>query len=340
MINVSLSKKHSLGIRFAIAVYSVAIISSPLSVIATTVMPTQVLPPSTGQSCAPVTFSDIQTYIYSGHLDSFDVTLSDSSYVAVSTSVNQDPVPLNYVTRWANPDGSVRMHVDIQSTPLSRDIPIQITFLSAHNNLLGTPVTCIFNIPATVLSSSRNSTTGGTTNGTPAVGGGTSSVGQTTGQPLGQGTSAGVTTGTGASGSNGQTGHPIKTPTPTNVSSSTAGSTSTNPAIVSATSSLGNLCVDGGSSKLWIILLILYALFVITLCAQRFDTASRIREWNIALILAVFLGLLIFWYVSAVCRTGPWAPAITTLIAVAGLLYSMLRQPQNSEMLLLKGGKK
>ena len=321
MTNVSLGKKRSLRTRFAVAAYIVGIICSPLSATATTVMPAQVLPPSTGQACEPITFSDIQAHVYSGSLDSFDITLSDPSYVAVSTAVNEQPVPYNYVTRWPNSDGSVRMHVDIQSTSLTRDIPIQITFLSAHNSLLGIPVTCVFTIPAKVVS------------------GGTTSLGGTSvGQGTGTGASGSTATTPSTSGNNGQVWHPIKTPPATNASSS--GSTSTNPAIVSATSSLGNLCVDGGSSKLWVVLLILYALFVITLCAQQFDTASRIREWNIALILAVFLGLLVFWYVSAVCRTGPWAPAITTLIAVAGLLYSMLKSPQSSEMLLLKDGKK
>jgi hypothetical protein len=76
------------------------------------------------------------------------------------------------------------------------------------------------------------------------------------------------------------------------------------------------------------------------LCAQKFEVNSSVRDWNIGLILAVFAGLLIFWYVSAVCRTGAWAPALATAITIAGLLYTMLKADDTQEILLLKDGKK
>ena len=195
------------------------------------------------------------------------------------------------------------MHVDVQSVPLMSAVPIEITFLSVQPDANQLATTCMFNVPATI----------------PGV---VTSVGQgSTGyQPSAEGGS-GSTSNTSASAGTSTSG--------TNVS----------PGIVAATNSLGTLCADGGASRLWIVLLILYAIFVFVLCAQKPDTQTRVKEWNIVLILAVFLGLIIFWYVSAICRAGPWAPALATLIAVAGLLYTTLKQ-EPQQLLLLKNGEK
>jgi phosphatidylserine synthase len=144
---------------------------------------------------------------------------------------------------------------------------------------------------------------------------------------------------------------PIPTPQPATTTATTTeitpGSATTteegtqNPGIVTAASSMNNLCIVGSAAKLWVLLLILYAIFAVTLMAQRLDeTSPRTREWNIALILAVFIGLLLFWYVSAQCRTGPWAPAIATLIAVVGLVATMLKPQIHQQILLLKEPRK
>ena len=285
------------------------LLGGPVSASASMLLPAQILPPATGQACAPVTFSDIQAHVYSGNLDSFDIVVSDPSYVAVSTSVAGTPIGFNYISRWANPDGSLKTHVDLQPTPADRDIPVQITFLSVHNDQNGGQVTCIFQVPATIQATVA-----------PGAGQGT----------YGTNPSIHVT-------------NPHPTPSGGTQSSGTTspGSTSTrNPGVVSAMSSLGNLCADGGATRLWVVLLVLFALFCLILCAQKFEINSSVRDWNIGLILAVFVALLVFWYVSAACRTGAWAPALATLITIAGLLYTMLKSDDTQEILLLKDGKK
>lgn len=311
MVNFS-STKRPVEKWLAVVLFVIVGFFGPISAFASTIVPTQVLPPVQNKYCSPVTFSDIQAHVYSSHLDSFDILISDSSYVAVSTSVDNKPIAFNYISRWNNPDGSVKMHVDIQSVATTRDIPIEITFLSAHADQNGGRVTCIFSIPAHL----------------PAV---TTSA---EGHPIpGQTPSTHIP-------------RPNPKPTPGEGSNANSGETTTvatssnNPGLVAAMNSLGNLCADGGATRLWVVLLVLFALFCFTLSAQKFEIGSSVRDWNIGLILAVFVGLLVFWYVSSTCRTGSWAPALATFITIVALLYTMLKGDDIQEILLLKDGKK
>jgi hypothetical protein len=306
MVNVSLGKKRYEKI-FAAIIIAASIFLSPGSAFASTILPSQVIPPATGRSCGQITFSDIKAYVYNGYLDSFDITISDRNYVAVYTEVDKSPIGYNYITRWSNADGSLKIHVDLQPTQFNRDISVQMAFLGVYRSENGSQVTCMFNVPATIHFSGSQSSEGG---------GGAHVVQPDT-----------VIGGTGETPVGAQT-------------TSTVATSSNNAALVGAISSIGNLCADGGASKLWVVLLILFSLFCITLCTQRFETGSSVRDWNIGLILSVFVGLLVFWYVSATCRAGSWAPALATLITIAGLLYSMLKSDDTQEILLLKDGKK
>lgn len=322
MFNVSLGKKRSGRKSLELLVVSYLLLAMPGLASASTLLPSQVLPPGTGKSCAPVTASEVMAYVYDGNLDSFDITLSDARYVALATAAGDQNVPFNYISRWVNPDGSVRMHVDLQSIQLDRDVKIQITFLSAQAEE-GKQITCVFSIPATV---PAQTTSGGIGEGAPTQS--TTPVENPAESSTGANTTGGKPSGSVSGG---------KTP----INSADSVNTTTNPGLVSASSSLGNLCANGGGGKLWVVLLVLYAIFTFTLCAQNFGAdSSKVREWNIGLLLAVFAGLLVFWYMSAVCRTGPWAPAVATLIALAGLLFTMLKPAGVQQILLLRDGKK
>jgi len=307
MRNVSLGKKR-LKQLLAAASLVASLLGGPISVSASTLLPVQILPPATGKACGPVIVPDIQAHVYGGSLDSFDVTISDPSYVAVSTIVANKAIGFNYITRWLNPDGTLKMHVDLQPMQMTKDVPIQITFVSVHPDQSGSPVTCLFRIPASIPSPVH------------LAGQGTGISGQTT--PPGHISSPGQ--GSGNTSSNG---------------SSTATS-SNSPGVETAVNSLGNLCTNGGATRLWVVLLVLFAIFCIILCAQKFEINSSVRDWNIGLILAVFVALLIFWYVSSACRTGAWAPALATFITIVGLLYTMLKGDDAQEILLLKDGKR
>lgn len=322
MLNVSLGKKRFERGALGLVIIACLFLMSPGFASASTLMPTRVLPPNTGKACAPVTTSEVMAYVYDGNLDSFDITLSDSRYVALSTSAGDQVVPFNYISRWANPDGSVRMHVDLQSIQLNKDVKIQITFLSSQTEE-GNRITCVFSVPATVPALTVVGNTGNEGGQAPSV-------------PVGN--SGGATTGGHTSGSGSTSGSGTKNPSGS--LGSTTSTSTMNPGLVSASSSLGNLCANGGGGRLWIVLLVLYAIFAFTLCAQTFTPDSKTREWNIGLLLAVFAGLLVFWYMSSMCRTGSWAPAVATLIALGALLYTMLKPSGTQEILLLRDGKK
>src|SRR6185369_38248 len=98
MNRVSVGKRRFAKWIAAIVLAS-SIVGGPASAFASTILPGQILPPATGKTCAQVTYTDVQAHIYNGNLDSFDVTVSDPSYVAISTSVANAPIPFNYITR-------------------------------------------------------------------------------------------------------------------------------------------------------------------------------------------------------------------------------------------------
>jgi len=276
---------------------------------ATDTLVEQVIPPSANNSaCAQLQVSELHPYIYEGALHSFEFTISNPTYVALGGTVGDSPVDFQYMSRWQDAQGMLRIHVDIPSTSLERDLPIHIVLLSGTGQ-----VTCAASVssivPAVYQPHYPTNTGGGTPISNPPV--------TTGGSP---------STPTGQTGNEGQG------------TVGTSGEATSAPMFVGALHSLGNLCQVGGASRLWIVLVVLYALFVLTLILQRPDSfGERTLEWNIALILVLFLGLVAFWYLSLSCRTGPWAPAASTGIAVIGLVGLMiLGRPMTRPVLLLE----
>ena len=119
----------------AIAVVSIATFVLPVFASAATVSnlvsPTQQLLPRGANTCAPLQVQSVNPYVYNGSLDSFDVTVTDASYVSVIGSVGDAGIPLSFMTRRINADGALRIHVDIQSTPVAGTLPVSLTLLSA-----------------------------------------------------------------------------------------------------------------------------------------------------------------------------------------------------------------
>ena len=300
------------------AVALVLVIFAPGSASASTVLPAQILPP--GQNaCDAITLSDIQAHVYAGSLDSFDFTVSDPSYVAIAASVGDVSVPFYYMTRWVNPDGSLRMHVDLPEPPHGTDVTIRVTLLAALKDAAGVPKTCAYSLSGLVTGLAAP------TSYVPIVSEEYPYDDETVVVPP-------VIIGDKGGEIDGTQGTTSSTTTVPQVD---------NGGIVTATNALNNLCLVGGASKLWAILLVLYLVFVLTLVLQKFDETNLYsREWNVALILAVFVGLLLFWYISAQCRTGSWAPAIATLIAIVGLIATMLKPEIQHQILLLKEPRK
>lgn len=296
----TLRSRAGLALAFAFFLFSAPGITSA----ATAVDVHQILPPQ-GESCPVLGATDVTPYVYDGKLNSFDVSINDQSYVAIAATVGETPISFQYITRWYDQGAGVRLHVDLAPYRLAQDTPITVTLISAHAG--GSPVTCVATL-STVL---------------PAVA-------PTPAHP--------------ASGPTGNTGYPWSDigygsgSAPQGQGSTTASSA---PVLVTATHSLGGTCgANNGPARLWVILLVLYAIFVWVLASQKEEVWKGGRDWSVGLTVVGFIALLFFWYISASCRTGAWAPVLATLIACAGLIALTRSGTTGGSILLLKDGKR
>lgn len=99
-------------------------------------------------------------------------------------------------------------------------------------------------------------------------------------------------------------------------------------------------CVsDASAYRLWLVLLIIYALAVGSLLWLEFPLGwswAQTPERIAAAILALLVLLLGFWYLSASCRAALWMPLLAFLIAVLGLLAAFWNHPKVTRLLLLE----
>lgn len=270
----------------------------------------QVLPP--GQNtCQPLTVTAFTPYVYNNNLEAFEFTVSDPSYVALAGSVGNTSVPFNFMTRREDASGNLRIHVDINSTQVNGTLPITITMLSA--GVPGGP-TCVAVITMNVGSGpvvGQTYPTYPTYPTTPA---------QTTtpSKPAGSKTSA--------------------APTSTGMTPSTSVATATSAA--GMTSPLAGLCSSQASAfRLWLILLVVYALIVGALLWAEFPLSwswAQTPERIATIILVLLLLLLGFWYFSAACRAALWMPLLAFLIAILGLLAAFWNHPRVTQFLLVE----
>ena len=272
-----------------------------------------ILPPNT-TACPIVGVSQITPYVYDGSLDSFDVTVTDPSYVAVGGSVGDMPVDFHYMTRSYTADGALRIHVDIASTPVPQTIPIRVTLLSSRAD---THVTCALSVVGDI-TGTPNTPPVPEAPATPVL------------PPVAPYAATHPTASHGGSGG----AHMGTTSATSTVQIPPHGTV-----FVGALSALGTVCSKSSSWKLWAILLVLYGLFVLVLSMQS-QVAESSRGWNTALILVLLVALIGLWYFSATCRAGPWAPLIALAIAAFGIWLASVDDTPNQVKLLLPENKK
>ncbi len=254
----------------------------------------QVLPPG-GNACPQLLVSNITPYIQDGALNSFDVTISDASYVAVLGSVGGVGVPFNHISRWNNTDGTLRLHADVPVTPMNSSVPVVLTLLSSPS---GKP-TCMTQI-SFVFPGTGPVSTGGNTSG------GSNSVNNS---------------GSGVSAS------PVKPAKPVaGVSSPATTSTST---VVAApvlartiADKLQRLCAANGSFQLWFLLITLYLVGVAVVALTQPPLGEK-SPWLPATLILVPLALLLaFWLIVPMCKAGGWVPIVLIVMAIVGLFVA------------------
>ncbi len=277
---------------------------------------TRQLLPVGGSSCTAVSATNFTPYVYDGALHSFEFTVSDASYVAVLGSVGDTPLSFQLMTRKTDPSGMLRMHVDIETTPISGTLPLKITMLSARS---GNPV-CL-----TVVSASVNSGLV-TPQSNPVVSTIPTSPTSVSAAP----TTPSVTSAPKPSSSN---------PVPTTQQVLTT-STSEGSMVGAVQNAFGKLCATEASAyRLWLVLLVLYILIVGAVLWAEFPMSmpwARTPERIATIILGLLLLLLAFWYLSISCRAALWMPLLAFLVAVLGLLAAFWNHPRVTQMLLIQ----
>jgi hypothetical protein len=273
------------------------------------VMTKQVLPVG-GNSCAPVFVNEVKTYIYDGELHSFDVVVSDPSYVGISGNAGNVAIPYNYMTRRIDPNGNLRIHVDTTAV-VGASLPVTVTLLSSVS---GKP-TCITTV------SFATSGTGAVTPAAPI----TVAVGETGIQnpSAAQGSDSSVkpTNGGVVKGAISKTkteGHGGK-------SSIGHGTTST-----SFAATVGKMCSENGAYQLWFILLAIFFVIVAFVGLSQpplAQSSSRLPAILIGAPLALLLG---FWLFVLDCRLNWFIPVILLAAAAIGLYSAYRTMPPTS----------
>jgi len=311
MKQFSVSIYQLLLIVLAVIAFSILLTAFPVKAFAldATAQTSQVLPIGGPNTCTPVSATNFTPYIYDGALHSFEFTLADSSYVGLIASVGNTAIPFNQITRRMDGAGMLRVHVDIQTTPIRGTLPLTVTLLSARS---GSPV-CLTVVSASVGSGPvaiRSNPVVSSVPAKPAV-----SSTATTPKPA------------------------SATPVPT--SQQVLTTTTAQGSVVSGMQNpFRNMCVsDASAYRLWLILLVLYTLIVGAVLWAEFPMSvpwARTPERIATIILALLLLLLAFWYFSISCRAALWMPLVAFLVAVLGLLAAFWNHPRVTQLLLMQ----
>jgi hypothetical protein len=260
--------------------------------------------PQTGV-CVPPVASAFKAYVYEGTVHSFDIEISDPSYVAVAGSIGEQGIPFIQMNRRITSTGTLRIHADVSTTPANQ--AIYITLLSAKQ---GNPV-CLTQIAITT----------GTTQSAPF---------ETITQNGGSGSSYSYTA-------------PKKT-APATYPAGTGdreegkkeiGATSATASAISAIKDTvkQNACgAKSGVSRLWFIFLVLYVLALGAIALSR-PPATRPYPvaWLISAILIPLFLLLAFWYVLSVCGVSKWIPIFALIVGLAGIAIALRGSENDTE---------
>lgn len=284
----------------------------------------QVVPPG-GSACGPVSATTFTPYIYDGALHSFEFTLPDASYVGLLGSVGDTSIPFWLTTRRVDASGNLRIHVDVETTPVRGTLPLQVSLLSART---GQPV-CLSVVSMTVVGSgpvALQNKPVTVTQPAPTI------VENASTSPSSSPTLA-VTVPRTSSGT-----APWTTSTQRGTTSATSSSV-----VSTMQNALQNLCAsDAGAYRLWLILLVLFTLVVGAALWAEFPMSmpwARTPERVAMIILGLLLLLLGFWYFSVSCRAALWMPLLAFLIAVLGLLAAFWNHPRVTQLLLIQDPK-
>ena len=257
---------------------------------APTVSTAQLVPQAA--ACATPTVLSTTPYVYDGAVNSFDIVLSDSSYVALGGAVGKDfTIPLQYITRRVDQNGTLTIHVDTPSIPVYGTFPISMTMLSAAQGkgICATTVSFTLQGPAAPVTP-------------PAA----SQPAATPAQPTSTQSST--------------------APTPTSSVPSTTAAATVSVSVVggpimSFSDTLTRICsTDQGALQLWLTLLTIYFVFVVALVLSDVPSIKQSAIAASAMVLVPLLALFALWYAAPDCRSSVWIGLVACLVAAGGLI--------------------
>lgn len=269
----------------------------------------ELIPP--GQNtCQVVSITSIQPHIYGGVLESFDVTISDTSnsYVGALAQVGNTSIPLTFISRWAGNPSGLMIHVDTPDTPVTGVLPITLTLLSSPSNA----PTCITTVSFAVSGSEVTQATQATGQPGSASQSQTAPISSTNSVPTHTQSTYPVSGGVSTSK------HSTSTQEGTGLGTSTAAAA----ASISNSNFFSSVCSGNNAFRLWFVLLVIYVIIVaIVVFSEPWFLESSVIG-STAVILVPLILLLAFWYFSASCRAASWIPVVACIIAIIGLFLA------------------
>lgn len=287
----------------------------------------QLLPPGTPNTCVQLPVSGFTPYVYDDALHAFEFSVPDNSYVAIAGMVGSSNIPFNHLIRTTDASGNLRVHADIDTTPIHGNLSVSVIMLSAKGP---TQPVCVSIILTAIETEEGIQTAPSPTPIAPKP----STGGQTNVTPV----KPAPTTAT----SSGNTNVEPQIPSATSSTSSTqATSTGVSP-IATFQSTLKAMCGGEGALRLWGALLVIYILIVLAAVfgQSKLPLAFRTQEWAAVAIVVPFLLLFGFWYFVEACRTSAWIPVAATVIALAGLSAAFWERKGSVNVINLPSAKK
>jgi hypothetical protein len=259
----------------------------------------QLLPPNVGNTCPSLSAPIFKSYVYNNEVNSFDVTISDATYVAIAGSVGETSIPFNYITRFVDASGVLHLHVDTPAVAVRGTLPITLTLLSVRPDR----TVCAATVSATL---GGGTITGGVPSG--STGNGSIYVPPVAEKPR------------------------VDVPGIDNSKDTTDDKT-----VVGGSglqSALAKACeTTNGTTRLWTVLLAIYLLVVAaTILAQPTTRPSERSSLLIgAAIVIPLIVLFVVWGMAPDCRIGIWAPLAALAIAAAGFALGFRHSGQFSK---------
>ena len=297
---------HVRSLLFTLPLALLFIAPSIASAATASVQTAQLLPLGTN-TCQALTVLSATPYMQGNNLESYDLIVADPSYVSVIAAAGDTSVPLRYMTRWPQQNGTMKIHIEVPETAVRGTMPITTTLLSSP---AGKP-TCAATVMFSVTGSAAPTTghTGGSHTGTSHTGQGS--------------TATNTVTGTVKSTSTASSGVSVITPI----------------FAASLSDKLQTLCTSSSAFQLWFVLLALYIVILALTALARpplYERAPALPLVAILVPLVLFVG---FWYFAPICRAANWIPLVLIAAAIVGLLVTYRERSEIAQVIQLPPAK-